>query len=90
MSNFPQPVVINDKLYFSRDDVEVYKASLLGLPPPSPGEILKLVSAVDVAAELGVGRRTIYRRLREAKAPKGKRPLTEAARRPANVLRPAK
>ena len=65
MSTFPDPVRLNGRLYWHREAIENHKRSLLGLPPlpADSGAKIELVSASDVAAEFGFGRRTLGRRL---------------------------
>jgi hypothetical protein len=50
--------------------VEAYKRALAGLPPLAldPDFIDVLIPAVSIAAEFGVGRRTIGRRVAESAA----------------------
>jgi hypothetical protein len=56
-------------LFFWRSELEAYKRALAGLPPKAPDlEVVDvLVPAAPAAAEFGVGRRTIGRRVAEAK-----------------------
>jgi hypothetical protein len=65
---FPLPVRQRGRLFFWRSKVEEYKRALAGLPPkaPDPDLVDVLVPAVALAAEFGVGRRTIGRRIAEA------------------------
>jgi hypothetical protein len=62
---FPAPRDINGRLFFVRHEVEAYKCELAGLPTQPQAPVLELVPAKTVAAELGIGRRTLGRRLRD-------------------------
>jgi hypothetical protein len=61
--NFPSPRRINGRLYWERGEIEDYKRALLGLPPAERGPTLELVPASVLGRELGVGRRTLGRRI---------------------------
>jgi hypothetical protein len=65
MSKFPEPVRQNGRLYFVDCAMENYKRSLAGLPPlpADPHAKIRLLPASEVAADLGVGRRTLGRRI---------------------------
>jgi len=67
MSTFPEPIRQNGRLYFVDRAIEDYKRSLAGLPPlpADPNAKIRLLPASEVAADLGVGRRTIGRRIRQ-------------------------
>lgn len=64
---FPKPFRRNKRLYFVRSEVERYKRALIEQATgiPAPGREVDLVesfvTAEQVAAELGFGRRTIGR-----------------------------
>ena len=64
-AEFPTPVRINGRLYFHRQALENYKRALLGLSPLADGPHAKveIVPAAEAAAEFGVGRRTLGRRI---------------------------
>jgi hypothetical protein len=64
--DFPTPIKSNGKLFFARHEIEAHKRVLLGLPSIDhhPHEPILLVGAVQVAAEFGVHRRTLGRRVR--------------------------
>ena len=66
MVQFCKPVDQNGRLYFFRSDVERYKRELANLPVMAFEGVDTLVPAAQLALELGVGRRTIGRRIREA------------------------
>jgi hypothetical protein len=65
---FPLPVRQCGRLFFWRSQLEAHKRTLAGLPPkaPDPDLVDVLVPAVETAAEFGIGRRTIGRRVAEA------------------------
>ena len=65
MSQFPEPVRLNGRLYFHRAALENHKRALLGLDPlPADANAkIELVPAPDAAAEFGFGRRTLGRRI---------------------------
>jgi hypothetical protein len=65
---FPLPVRQRGRLFFWRSHVEAYKRALAGLPPKAldPDLVDVLLPAAALAAEFGVGRRTIGRRVAEA------------------------
>ena len=65
---FPAPRAINGRLFFVRSEVEVYKHDLAGLPPPPRAAVIELVPAKAVAAELGITRRTLGRRVADREA----------------------
>ena len=68
MSNpsFPRPTRINGRVYFGRYEFDQYKYAVLGLgKPPSTSGPDELVPAAQAAKELGVGRRTLGRRIAE-------------------------
>jgi hypothetical protein len=67
---FPTPLEINRRLYFRRTEIETYKQALIAWAsgvqaPPSDTKstVEEFVPAERVARELGVGRRTIGRRI---------------------------
>jgi hypothetical protein len=71
MSNaleFPTPIIQNRRLYFVDRDIENHKRALAGLPqlPDNPDAPIKLRPASEVAADFGVGRRTLGRRISKA------------------------
>ena len=63
---FPAPRAINGRLFFVRSEVEAYKRELAGLPPLPQASVIEMVPAKKLAEELGVGRRTIGRRVAES------------------------
>jgi hypothetical protein len=71
---FPTAIVQKNRLYLRRSELEIYKCGLLaaalGVAPVSPQKVDPdhLVPLKAVCAELGLGRRTIGRRIAEAKA----------------------
>lgn len=67
-TTFPIAIKVKDRVFFDRFEIEKYKLSLAGLPPPErdPGGPVILVPAKIVAAELGVCRRTLARRIVES------------------------
>ena len=67
MSQFPKPIRQNGRLYFVERAIENYKRELAGLPPLPEDSVakIKLLPAVEVAAEFGFGRRTLGRRVAE-------------------------
>jgi hypothetical protein len=64
---FPAPVKIRGRLYWARGRIEDYKRRCLGLPPLNDDgpAATELVSAKQLSKEIGVGRRTIGRRVFE-------------------------
>jgi hypothetical protein len=72
MPQFPTPVRINGRLYIRRLDLEDYKAGLVAAALGSTPHVRPsvepdcLIPLKQVAAELGVGRRTIGRRIAES------------------------
>ena len=69
MSNspeFPSPVRLQGRLYWSRTALENYKRELLGLAPLpiDPQTKIELVPATEAASEFGFGRRTLGRRIK--------------------------
>lgn len=66
---FPLPVRQRGRLFFWRSELEAYKRALARLPPKAPNSdvVDVLVPAAPAAAEFGVGRRTIGRRIVEAR-----------------------
>jgi hypothetical protein len=64
-NTFPTPVRQNGRIYFLRSSLEAHKRALAGLPPVDFQGIDALVPAPRAATELGVGRRTIGRRVAE-------------------------
>ncbi|MGO9428340.1 hypothetical protein [Rhodoblastus sp.] len=73
---FPTAVAIKGRLYVSRNALERYKAELqafaLGVAPVEPLKTNpdRLVPLKVISDELGVGRRTIGRRIAESQASK--------------------
>jgi hypothetical protein len=67
---FPLPIRHNNRRYWSRTAIERYKQALITGAPiePEPDfvDVVKLVTANDVAKELGFGLRTLGRRVAEA------------------------
>jgi len=57
----PTTAIVGGHECFTRDECERFKAALLGLEPPPPSEIMRLVHATDFADELGMHRRTLIR-----------------------------
>jgi hypothetical protein len=74
LPRFPLVIWQKNRGYVPRSDLDTYKAALaayaLGVKPVQPVKIEPdpLVPLKQVAAELGVGRRTIGRRIAEAEA----------------------
>ena len=66
---FPTPTKIRGRLFFDRHDIENYKRGILGLAlfERDPKAPIELVSAIQVAEEMGRHRRTIGRRILEAR-----------------------
>lgn len=65
---FPTAREINGRLYFVERELESYKCALAGLPlPPTDGPV-KFVPAKVAAAQFGISRRTIGRRIVERAA----------------------
>lgn len=62
----PKPVKHNNRLYFWRREIEAYKCELAGIPAPVREGFDELVATRVVAKELGVCRRTLGRRVRQA------------------------
>jgi hypothetical protein len=64
-AEFPSPVYQNGRMFFVDRDAEDYLRALAGRTPLpcDPAEPLKLRSAQQFADDLGVGRRTIGRRV---------------------------
>ena len=64
--DFPIPVKINGRLFFEELAIENYKRGILGLPPLARDGAarINLVTAKNVAAEFGFGRRTLGRRVK--------------------------
>ena len=82
----PAPFEMNGRLYFKRSELEAYKKAVFAwatggqLAPPAESNppVEEFVSAQQAARELGVGRRTIGRRIVErAKSPQ---PVDEMVR----------
>ena len=65
---FPKAVRNNGRVYFLKSQVEDYKAALAGLPPKEFEGPDIFLTAKQLALELGVGRRTVGRRIVEAEA----------------------
>lgn len=64
-AEFPAPIRLNGRIFFDDHELENYKRRLLGLPelPRDPSAKIKLRPAAAVAAELGICRRTVGRRI---------------------------
>jgi hypothetical protein len=87
---FPRPVLIKRRLYVWRNEAERYKAELqafaLGVAPVEPPKVDpdRLVPLKVISEELGVGRRTVGRRIAEAdKASKPEQAPAESGRQAA-------
>jgi hypothetical protein len=66
-AEFPVPFASKtNQLFFPRHQAERYKAEIQGLEPPDPGPTVTFVDAPTFARELGISRRTLNRRIREA------------------------
>ena len=65
---FPQPAVFGGRLRFDEYEFEAYKRRLAGLPvvERDPNTPIRFKSAHEVCADLGINRRTLGRRIREA------------------------
>jgi hypothetical protein len=65
---FPKPVYQSRRMFFWRLQVENYKLALASLPPKASeaGAVDRLITANQLAIELGVHRRTIGYRVRDA------------------------
>jgi hypothetical protein len=62
LPQFPQPRRVHGRLYWSRSEVERYKAALLGKAfEPGPDFVEALVPSGQITKEFGVGRRTVGR-----------------------------
>jgi hypothetical protein len=66
----PEPVRLNNRLFFERHKIEAYKRKLIGVEEKEFADppIIELIPAAEVARELGHTRRTLGRRLVERKA----------------------
>jgi len=63
--NFPAAVTLKGRMFFWRSHLEAYKRALAGLPFDEDPQPDVLVPASRAAADLGVCRRTIGRRVVE-------------------------
>jgi hypothetical protein len=63
---FPRPVVASSRLFYVRDDIEAFKATIVGRPPPPPSKIMELVDAKTFARELNCHRVTLGRYAKES------------------------
>jgi hypothetical protein len=68
---FPALIRQNGRLYGERGAFENYKRLLAGLPPLNldANRPVELIPAKQIAAEMGFGRRTLGRRIKEQGAP---------------------
>jgi hypothetical protein len=64
----PEPVILGDRHFWKRHDIENMKRKVAGLPPiDAVPTTLEFVSAAQVAHELGVCRVTLKRWLKRAR-----------------------
>lgn len=63
---FPREVLVCGTKCLDRNEVEAFKALLLGRPKPTPSPIIQFVPARVVAGELHMHRRTLARYNRRA------------------------
>ncbi len=77
---FPQPQLLNGRLYWTRSSLEKYKGQLLGKPfEPGPDFVESFVPSGQVGKEFGFGRRTLGRRVAATQSRKTDLVETEAA-----------